>query len=70
MCCFSQQPNTLKAHALLGVAQHSQQALATNVSATTFTETSPFGGTVPTGITPVGGLVLELQGVSGNRVFA
>jgi hypothetical protein len=36
--------------------------------ATTFTETSPAGGTVPTGVTSVGGIVLDLVGANGTRV--
>jgi hypothetical protein len=39
-------------------------------NATPFTETSPLGGAVPTGVTPVGGLVLDLEGLNGTRVFA
>lgn len=35
---------------------------------TTFTRTSPTGGGVPTGVTEVGGIVLDLIGVNGVRV--
>lgn len=38
--------------------------------ATPFTTTSPLGGTIPAAATPVGGLVLDLQGTNGTRVFA
>jgi hypothetical protein len=36
--------------------------------AATFTDTSPAGGTLPTGFSTVGGLVLDLIGANGTRV--
>ncbi len=36
--------------------------------ASTFTDTSPSGGVIPTGISTVGGIVLDLTGTNGTRV--
>lgn len=38
--------------------------------ATTETSTSPTGGALPAGVTPVGGLVVDLTGANGNRVVS
>jgi hypothetical protein len=41
---------------------------AAMAEASTFTRTSPVGGVVPTGVTPVGGIVLDLIGTNDVRV--
>ena len=42
--------------------------VATSVSATPFTTTPPNGGVLPSGVTPVGGIVLNLIGLNGAQV--
>jgi hypothetical protein len=42
--------------------------LGSPAQATSFTVTSPAGGTLPSGATPVGGIVLDLIGSNNNRV--
>jgi hypothetical protein len=41
---------------------------ASTAQASTFTETSPAGGTVSSGVSSVGGIVLDLIGANGTRV--
>src|SRR3990167_5194195 len=43
-------------------------AAAHGASATTFTTTSPPGCALPSGVTQVGGVVLDLKGLNGTRV--
>ncbi|UTP38047.1 PEPxxWA-CTERM sorting domain-containing protein [Phenylobacterium sp. LH3H17] len=43
-------------------------AAAQGASATTFTTISPTGGALPSGVTQVGGVVLDLKGLNGTRV--
>jgi hypothetical protein len=43
---------------------------STAASATTFTQTSPTGGALPAGVTPVGGIVADLTGTNGTRVVS
>ena len=38
--------------------------------ATTFTLTSPTGGALPSGVTAIGGIVVDIQGLSGSRVVS
>ena len=45
-------------------------ACAGLASATTFTRTSPTGGPLPSGVTEVGGIVLDLTGANGARVVS
>ena len=44
--------------------------LATSASATPFTTTSPTGGVLPSSVTAVGGVVIDLTGANGNRVVS
>jgi hypothetical protein len=37
---------------------------------TTFTTTSPTGGALPSGVTEVGGVVIDMQGASGTRIVS
>jgi hypothetical protein len=39
-------------------------------NATPFTQTSPLGGSIPTAATPVGGLLIDIEGANGARLFA
>ena len=41
-----------------------------SAGATTFTLTSPTGGALPSGVTAVGGIVIDLQGLGGSRVIS
>ena len=43
---------------------------ASGASASSFTTTSPTGGPLPSGVTPVGGVVLDLTGLNGNQVVS
>jgi hypothetical protein len=43
---------------------------AASAGATSFTRTSPNGGALPTGVTEVGGIVLDLRGLNGVRVVS
>lgn len=45
-------------------------AFSTAAGATTFTSTSPTGGALPTGVSTIGGIVLDLTGASGTRVVS
>lgn len=46
-------------------------ALGTTASyATPFTSTSPTGGALPAGVTQIGGIVVDLTGLNGNRVVS
>ena len=42
--------------------------VASGAAATTFTRTSPTGGALPSGVTEVGGVVLDFRGLNGARV--
>lgn len=44
--------------------------LPSSAFASTFTTTSPAGGTLPSGVSPVGGVVTDLVGINGVRVVA
>jgi hypothetical protein len=43
-------------------------ALSAPASATVFTRTSPTGGALPAAVTEIGGVVIDLTGLNGNRV--
>lgn len=57
--------NSLLAVAVIGAA-----ALSPAAFATPFTTTSPTGGALPTGVTEIGGIVLDLTGTNGTRVVS
>lgn len=60
----------LKKVSLASIAAAVTMAVAGFASATPFTITSPTGGTLPGGITEIGGIVIDLQGTSGAHVVA
>ena len=45
-------------------------AVSTGAGATTFTSTSPTGGALPTGVSTIGGIVLDLTGTNGTQVVS
>lgn len=45
-------------------------ALPNTAQSTVFTRTSPTGGLLPADVTEVGGVVLDLKGLNGNRVVS
>lgn len=44
--------------------------LAFNASASTFTDTSPVSGTLPSSVSTIGGVVLDLYGLNGTHVVS
>lgn len=60
----------LKKVSLASIAAAVTMALAGGAFATPFTTTSPTGGALPSGITEIGGIVIDLHGTSGAHVVA
>ncbi len=60
----------LQKFSLASLATAVTMALSGVASATAFTVTSPTGGSLPGGITEIGGIVIDLQGANGAHVVA
>ena len=52
------------------LAAGAAMALATSASATPETRNSPTGGALPSGVTEIGGIVLDLKGLNNTRVVS